>query len=507
MSGKKRPHEEQVQDKGENSSSEQHVIDPNMNIIESHINTVTKDISTTSINKDDGKRILLNNSCRGKPNKFLTDEEKDIKRRLKKRLKIQQKINKIQTRIKHAISRKDPVIEKQARSELTALYDNTASDEIQFFTWNKDETSQSNMMESQSEEYKNAKHIVLEIANQLFLTFTEEEEEDDDDGKISVEQSGDAKGDVHKMEAKEKSNMKEHQTNRAVKLLKNMTKGTINLSMFDDRAALLGYTRQKFYERAMLLYTSLDKLRPITSVDKSRQVQASNNLTNEQQEIRDRMWNKIQNGYIRKACAIGCGPGNDATGLLTYLHCNGINQLKSLSTQQSNAASSQICLNDIILMDWSIQQWDEAVLQRLSSVLNKSKLRINQEDDDNGKKIKTCFCDVTIAFTDESNNRARETISKENCDIYLTSYLLSETNGKWESFYDGLIKDAKDEALFYFAEPTPWQMHRFIELFSNRLDFLWVDSSMYQPSLQSLDGRVGPAILFAMKKNSNKITQ
>ena len=53
--------------------------------------------------------------------------------------------------------------------------------------------------------------------------------------------------------------MKEYQTLKAVKLLKHMTKGTQEISMFEDESALCGYVRQKFYECAILLYTSFNE--------------------------------------------------------------------------------------------------------------------------------------------------------------------------------------------------------------------------------------------------------
>jgi len=441
---------------------------------------------------------------RGIPNKFLTNEEKEEKRKLKKRFKLQKQIHKLETRFKHAISRKDPEIENKTRLDLKQLYakkkqfDNdysksysTESTIIIEDNHNRlkscdlpDKSCQSDNIDK--DEY-DAKNIILNVSKKLFSSFAKLER---------------GCGEVGDKQITTSTTNKKQQTDCAVKLLRCMTKGTIEKSMFNNQDALIGYTRQKFNERALLLLTSMNKIRhfEMRNFDKNE----SNQISLQLQVIKDKIWKKIEGGHIRHACSIGCGPGNDSLGLLTFLHC--INKKKS-DIVKSSGDNIQYdgghekkdrplhLVSKITLMDWTIEQWNESVLNSLSSILKESNM-IDKEQQE--ETITTCFCDVTTSISDCFNVKARSVY--ETCDIYLISYLLSETNGKWEEFFGGIMNAAKAGALFYFAEPTPWQLHRLIEIFSNVLDFLWLDSSMYYPSLQKLDRRFGPAILFAIKK-------
>lgn len=424
-------------------------------------NSTDSNFKTDEEGKEENSNGIIRN--RGKPNATLTDGEKKAKRQLKKKLKVQQKIKKLETRIKHAIVRKDTVIEERTRLELEKLYLENGG---------KSSPSTGETIGSiKREETKNdiiAKQIILDISRQLHETFSMGRYNDDITNRIA-------------------SN-KEHQTSRAVELLRNMTKGTVDLSMFDDQAALFGYTRQKFYERALLLYTTMCKLKPKSDEDDVK-YHNGNKLTDLQKEIKTRIWDKIRNGRIKKSCHIGCGPGNDCIGLFIFLYiCSNV----EMCINGDNLETS-------VMMDWSIDQWNSAVLRQLPPIMNKT-IPVNSNKNAFCNFFTTSFCDVTKALSDVSNEQARVTLEKVKCDIYLTSYLLSETNGKWYTFFRELIQNANEECLFYFAEPTPWQLHILIEQFSESLDFLWVDSSMYLPAMQALDGRLGPAVLFAIKK-------
>ncbi len=465
-------------------------------IIDQEENDQTIDSIIQKHNQDDNRHGInssrpscMDNNSRCKPNKFLTQEEKEEKRRLKKKLKTLQKINKLETRIKHAIQRNDPIVEEETRKELEAF----CKDKDEFHTIDLCPSTDSNMSRNngtqfyqESKEYQSAKGVILDVSRKLFAKFSQYDEE-----QIRIPTSGDNLGSQENKSNSSLHNSKEHQTNCAVTLLKNMTKGTVSLSMFDNEAALLGYTRQKFYERAMLLHTSMDKLRRTNCHEQRLE------LNCEQEEIRNRMWERIYGGHIRSSCSIGCGPGNDCIGLLTFL-----SNLHHVDDCTETSSTLHECgLKQMLMMDWSIQKWRTAVLEHLEPILKETNL-IPKKFHDNDI-FETYFCDVTMSYNSEENDQARIAIELATCDIFLTSYLLSETNGKWDSFFNGLILSAKEESVFYFAEPTPWQLHRLINQFSSLLDFLWVDSSMYYPSLQILDRRVGgPAILFAMKKKN-----
>ena len=106
-------------------------------------------------------------------------------------------------------------------------------------------------------------------------------------------------------------------------------------------------------------------------------------------------------------------------------------------------------------------------------------------------------------FDSDNHSGHNETVHQSmnnKCQLYVISYLVSETRGQWEGFFTNLVDAVDSGTMFYFAEPVPWQLHRLCDLFRNSLDFLWIDSSMYHTALQCLERRVGPAILFAIKK-------
>jgi hypothetical protein len=380
---------------------------------------------------------------RVKPNSCLTKVEREEKLKLKRRLKFQRRVKKLKTRIKHAQTRRDTIIEKKAKLELTKLVSNEG-EHSNVITGECDVESSTN---------EATKSFITSVSKFLFK-YSDEQDPSIGYGK------------------------KQHQTEQAVKLLKHMTKGTQNASMFEDPSALWGYTRQKFNERANLLSSSLEKLRTQQSQIGDLKKPA---LTPCQEVIKARAWEMILAGHIKSACSIGCGPGNDTVGLISFL--------KSIADEaQCEDIKNSPVLTNVCFLDWTIKEWD-TILNPLSGHLKEQKLVGN---------IESCFCDVTRSLNDNVNTIARNKV--ENMSIYLVSYLVSETRGKWEQFFVDLVTLAKSGSMFYFAEPTPWQLHRFVELCGQYLDILWIDSSMYFAEIQSLDKRLGPAVLFAMKK-------
>lgn len=408
-------------------------------------------------------------SVRGKPNSQLTEEEKIAKRRLKKRVKLQSRIKSIQNRIRHSQIRKDPEQEEIARKDLTALYEKEkeAIEEMNFgqegggnnYGDGDDDDENATQMRLLREE---AKPLIFQVTDDLFRQAD----------KVAIAQG---------------ETTKEVQTANAVKLLKHMTKGTQNLKMFEDKDALWGYARQKFHERAMLLCTSLGRIRLRAG---SKVKNNDNDAILKRNLILKRAWDMIKAKCIRKVCSIGCGPGNDAVGLLSFL--------------RMALGSSINILDDLLLVDWSINEWKNAIIDPLQNILEQNKF-VGDES------VHTIFGDVTKDLEDEENvnlltqlcgvdgaDHDHDVVS--NYDMFLISYLLSETRGKWEKFFIPLVKIVKPGCMFYFAEPVPWQLHRFIERFNEYFDFVWIDSSMDYPALQEADRRAGPAVLFAIKK-------
>jgi hypothetical protein len=390
-----------------------------------------------------------------KRNVVLTDQERMEKKKYKKQIKLQAKLKTLRTRIKHSIHRKDPIVEAQARKDLEVFLKQEESTLQQLGLVSDycfDGGNASSNARNASEE---AQPLILEISNKLFNC---------PEAQSALHQSG-----------------KQTQVDVGVKLLRHMTKGTQEISMFNNQSCW-GYCRQKFYERALLLCNSLYKLSgsqeelDLLLQSKSEDVRA---VIEKQWNDRATMFTKAR--AINRVFSIGCGPGNDMVGLITFLrliHGENFNGLK-----------------DAFTLDWSIGEWRQSILEPLQGILDECNLVTT---------MTPIFCDVTKDLSHESNEYAKSVISSQSqtsqVDIYLISYLLSETRGKWEPFFKDIVHMSSQGSLFYFAEPTSWQLHRLIELFSHSLTFVWVDSSRDYPDLQRFEKRTGPAVLFAKKR-------
>ena len=445
--------------------------------------------STTNNNMSEFKKITdettqcnntNNNNHHKQQNTNLTTEEKVAKRELKKQFKWLAKIDKLETRIRHSISRKDPVIEQQARNELSTLLQENKS----FCHNNNNDVKYIPPPRFLPDPVK---YEIVSISNQLFSQFSNlhqpllptenpphpsNEKEDGSNRITTMKQS------TKNTKKKKMDESKRVQNEEAIKLLKHFTKGTQSHSMFQNHAALRGYTRQKFTERATLLCQSLYNLHP-----------SQNHPTTPTMK---RIWDILSSQTIKSACSIGCGPGNDAFGLWIFLR-----HYANLDHQNT--------LENLLLLDWAIGEWKSTVLDSLQSMF------VEGKEDRKKMKMETCFCDVTkpLLNSNENQEALEKLIQKEssitehivlNYDMFITSYVVSETREKWYEFYQQLVQYSKPNTLFYFSEPTSWQLHKLCNQCQDYLDFVWVDSSMYYPKLQSLEGRIGPAVLLAIRK-------
>ncbi|KAL7547933.1 hypothetical protein ACHAWF_011198 [Thalassiosira exigua] len=380
-----------------------------------------------------------------KSNALLTPSERESKRRLKSELKLRRKVKRLETRIEHAISRKDPAVEESAREELRRLLRENGLESRRPCTTQQDDAFGPAAMEE-----------VLAIFRRLLSSIDDGEREKLRSDKIQ-------------------------QTEKARHLLRNMTKGTQTKSMFLDPTALRGYVRQKFHGRAALVVESLGRLSP--NAVETAAASLHNHLDNRQQQQHAQQrktmsmcWETLSN--IKKICSLGCGPGNDAVGLTCFLR----------------SYFDSYCVEEVYMLDYAIEEWKDATLDALIPILAP----------EYANRVTCISCDVTKPLCSDTI----EQMVKES-DIFLTSYLLTETRSQWDEFFAQLISLAKVGALFYFSEPVPWQLHRLIRMSSesriessqmNRLRFVWIDSSMQFPDMQSLDGRSeGPAILLAVK--------
>jgi hypothetical protein len=122
------------------------------------------------------------------------------------------------------------------------------------------------------------------------------------------------------------------------------------------------------------------------------------------------------------------------------------------------------------------------------------------------QEIETSTCDISKSLLNSDTNQQAQKLlldddkSTSGVDLFLISYLLTEVRGQWHDFVKEMISLSKPNTLFYFAEPTPWQLHRVKSMFHDLLDFVWLDSSMDQPELQPLDNRLGPGVLLGCTK-------
>mmetsp|Transcript_22381 Transcript_22381/g.48499 ORF Transcript_22381/g.48499 Transcript_22381/m.48499 type:complete len:454 (-) Transcript_22381:143-1504(-) len=442
-----------------------------------------------------------------KANATLTPAEKEAKKRLKAELKFQSKVKKLQKRINHAISRNDPVVEKSTREELAAFLStriNKGDNDIDNGNINNDiDRLQQQHRELLCPSKNTQGKAAIDEANIIFRTLLSSMDDPNDKEKIRLD--------------------KIQQTNSAIRLLKNMTKGTQSKSMFRDVTTLRGYARQKFHERAALIIESLGKLSPAlleeveAIISSSLALSSSSPVVNhvpsdmdsamqqdfygvQQKEVRSMCWEKL--GTIEKICSLGCGPGNDAVGLMAFLRSYFDNHHHSNNNNNNNTDG----VREILLLDYTINEWKDAILDDLVAILVPKYIH----------GITCEYCDVTNPLL----NSSVEPLIQDS-DIFLASYLLTETRNQWDEFFVQLVDLAKEGALFYFSEPVPWQLHRLIRMSSTttktttsssdvspgvdcsplcRLRFVWIDSSMHFPEIQKLDRRVGgPAVLLAIK--------
>jgi hypothetical protein len=252
------------------------------------------------------------------------------------------------------------------------------------------------------------------------------------------------------------------QTLQARPLLSHMTKGTQTESMFENDAALIGYTRQKFMERAVLVFKSLEKLRDSPQ-----------------------MWEQLIR--VRSVLSIGCGPGCDAVGVVTFLrHVLVVMGEGEQPARREEGEGNLPIVDRVLLMDFVMPRWNRLVINHLDSIIRPALV----------SSMETAACDVRYSFHDERNSQAAECVTKHPIDLVVISYLLTETRDQWTDFFRDLLESLTTSCLFLLSEPTAWQLHSFANHFA---DFVveqeWVDSSQHMPELQPLEGRMGPAVL------------
>jgi hypothetical protein len=278
-------------------------------------------------------------------------------------------------------------------------------------------------------------------------------------------------------------------------LLHHMTKGTQQLDMFDNAAALGGYARQKFVSRAVGIAQCCFRLERACTMHVALHQQHAINLP-----LCQALWHRLQK--VTRVASVGCGPGCDVVGFLCYHY---------YYQQQQQPATP---LDHVLLLDWALPQW-QCLLNPLQALLTHGIPNDERNLNYNvalAAHVSMAVCNITVPLNDAENAHALQLLTgcedKDDSlssistvvDLYLLSYILSETRGKWSEFMASLIKSAPSGTLFLVTDPTAWQSQVFVQEFSHTLSYAWLDSSMYRPELQSLDNRVGCAALLAMKE-------
>jgi hypothetical protein len=355
-----------------------------------------------------------------RPNTELTPAEKEAKRILKKILKQKQRIRKYETRLQQAASRGDEVIAARARKELEDYRNVLLEDPNSIIHQPGFQLNPTNILKKEEEpsHIKEGRLWMLKLWNKLVL------------------------------QIKDPETTKLNQTEHARELLQNMTKGTQTKSMFDNEQALLGYTRQKFNERAMLAFKSLDQVK----------------------KYPDFYTRLLQ---TRNICSIGAGPGCDAVGTLCFLKICGNNRKKAV-------------LDRAVLMDYVMPQWKSLVIDALIPLLSPEHVT----------RIETSSADVRLPFDEGMNKTFCNSLDFSSMDFVVVSYLLTETRGKWQDFFHDVMKALKPGTLLFMSEPTAWQLHLFLSAYEDHIaSHQWLDSSQDSLELQALEGRMGPAVV------------
>jgi hypothetical protein len=296
---------------------------------------------------------------------------------------------------------------------------------------------------------------------------------------------------------------KDHRLKVARTLLRHMTKGTQELRQFDDLEALLGYTRHKFIERALLVVSSLHHLCfefPSTFV--SDDVMGEDLNTRVSVNTATVFIQRLR--QIRSVTSIGCGPGGDAVGVVAWLqairHATKLHDVQDGGDTDETSRENLHVLEDIHLLDWAMKQW-HPIVSWVRDLLTYHYHLV--------QRVRLDSCDVRHSLPDQQTNDENENWADSSDLIVVVSYLFSETRNAWYPFFDDYVAQCLIGTLFLLTDPTAWQLHMFRERYEycnctvngkrRCMEFMWLDSSMYRPELQELEGRNGPAVLLVMK--------
>lgn len=423
----------------------------------------------------------------GRPSNLeLSKSERSAKRILKKHLKQRTKLRKYETRLQQAVSRQDKGLEERAQKEWNEYVTHLKADCESIINFKPPTTTTSSMTtdaeprptdqqsmqiqprrmdERETERVSDGRRWIVRRWQDILPTILHQS-----DKLLRTDDMTCDSGNITRA-----SMLRVEQTKQARDLLQNMTKGTQTEGMFTNELALAGYARQKFVERAVLAFATLDRLDP--TVSPTKLLLGSGTSVDINVSF---FWERLK--QIKQVWSIGCGPGCDAFGILAFLE------------------SHALKLDDgILLMDFVIDQWKSVILNEL--IPNVSPRYV--------PTIKTELCDVRYSLkTNPVNAAAMKKLEPflrkssrcdvTRCPLVVVSYLLTETRHQWKAFFFDLLTELQGtQTLLLLIEPTAWQLHDFLKLFKDEFlkAYIWLDSSRDTPHLQSLEARLGPAIL------------
>jgi hypothetical protein len=352
-------------------------------------------------------------------NDNLSNDEKSLKLDLKKQLKQQTRLRKLVVRQHQALGRHETTLAEQTQREIDELW--LRAPELRL---------EPSIYDLRHSTYDAATAVIRQVHVALCTRLRNDGADDPNDNNNGINQA-------------------------AKQLQWHMKKGTQTREQFDSAPALHGYTRNKFFERARLVVTSVGRL----FLDQPH-------LPN--RVLQERLKHKLQS--VQSLASIGCGPGCDAVGMMAFLESIRIGKLET-----------------IILLDWAVDKWSH-ILQTLETLIVPKYV----------DSVSCAFCDVRVSLTDPVYATANDLLRTTKVDMYILSYLLSETRGKWQTFLDELVPQASLGTLFLISDPTAWQLHLLVER-SDCCEWVWLDSSMYRPELQALEGRVSAAVVLGIK--------
>jgi len=475
-----------------------------------------------------------------RPNQVLSAEERSAKRELKRRLKEQHHHHKLAVRLRNAELRGEQDLVDQTRRELEScllLMAGKRSSETATAVAVDDYL----LLHQEDLREIDARAFVEQIYHELQKTWRHQQSasptvssktnDDNNDGR-SAGNTADPR--CYRNQPNPQFTLrtvKERRLQESRALLRKMTQGVLELADFQSLEALRGYTRKKFIERANLVVKSLGNLRNIQQKGHYHRTGTT------PARVVDFLLQCLYK--VRSLCSIGCGPGCDAVGVVAFLR-------SQRQQQQHLETTSEYLLDHAFLLDWATPHW-LPILQTVEDLLVRRHHAVRQ--------FETSTCDVRASLflqqqqqqqqhPEISHNEAgavedgMSLLSPEgpasdgasdgsgrfwNADLIVVSYLLSEMRCKWCAFFDDLVGLSPVGRLFLFTDATSWQMHLFRERYEffhdddddddkissnngnsgngdrkRRMNFVWLDSSMYRPDLQELEGRNGPAVLLGV---------